>query len=124
MEDESDSAADTDEEDDEDEQTYEEAVPGSILKRNVVQLSPHFTRSGRSVKPANYNMKYHPMDAVLRPKASEKKATRIRIDRFSASSITKKSRQGERVSNLYDDSSLFPLWACRNLQDSQRKPPP
>ena len=120
--DDSDSAADTDEKDDEGEQTDEEVVPRELLERKIGQLSPHSTRSGRSVKPANYNMKYHPMDMVLRPKASEKQAARI--DRSSVSSMTKKSRQGERVSNLYDDSSLLSPWACRNLQDSQRKPPP
>ena len=100
--DDSDSAADTDEKDGEGEQTDEEVVPRKVLERKMAQLSPLSTRSGRSVKPANYNMKYHPMDAVLRPKASEKQVTRI--DRSSASSVTKRSRQGERVSNLYDDS--------------------
>ena len=120
--DDSDSAADNDEQDDEGEQTDEEVVSGEVLERKIGQLSPHSTRSGRSVKPANYNMKHHPMDMLLRPKASEKQATRI--DRSSVGSITKKSRKGERVLSLYDDSSLLPLWASRNVQDSQKKLPP
>ena len=92
MEDDSDSAADTDKQDDEGEQTDEEAVPRKALDHKIAQLSTRSTRSGRSVKAANYNMKYHPMDAVIRPKLSEKKATQI--DKSSAVPI-KKSRQGE-----------------------------
>lgn len=92
VEDDSDSATDTDDQDDEGEQTNEEAVPRKVLEIKTTQSSPHSTRSGRRVKPANYNMKYHPMDAVIRPNLNEKKATQL--DRSSAGSI-KKSRQGE-----------------------------
>ena len=101
IEDGSDSTADNDEKDDESEQTDEEVIPTKVPEHKMAQLSPNTTRSGRSVKPANYDMKYHPMDAVLRPKASKKQCTSF--DRSSVGSTAKKLRKGELMSGLYDD---------------------
>ncbi|KAL8832220.1 MAG: hypothetical protein Q9191_000390 [Dirinaria sp. TL-2023a] len=45
----------------------------------VVPVIPSYraTRSGRNVKAANYDMKHHPMDETLRPKAAAKRSVRF-----------------------------------------------
>ena len=48
------------------------------LKQEVVpEAIHHFTRTGRQVKAANYDMKRHPMDDTLRPKAAAKRGVRF-----------------------------------------------
>ena len=87
----------------------EEVMNPRPVKRVISQASPQSTRSGRSIKPANYNMKYHPMDAVLKSGSKLKQAAHNR-DPNSALEVGNKdkdSRRGERVQNVCDYSSLF-----------------
>ena len=43
----------------------------------ILEAIHHFTRTGRQVKAANYDMKRHPMDDTLRPRAAAKRLVRF-----------------------------------------------
>ena len=60
---------DTDKEDDMSKRSPKQEV--------VLEAIHHFTRTGRQVKAANYDMKRHPMDDTLRPKAAAKRSVRF-----------------------------------------------
>lgn len=75
---ESDTAADEDSSKDHDDEAEERSrSPSSSPKREVKGPEHRSTRTGRQVKVANYDMKHHPMDDVLRPKAAAKRSVRF-----------------------------------------------
>lgn len=100
---ESDSAADEDpSEDHDDEAEQKSQIPSSSPKREAEGLEHRSTRTGRQVKVANYDIKHHPMDDVLRPKAAAKRSVR-----FSglASSSQSKSNKAETNTRTTPGSS-------------------
>lgn len=105
--------------DDSDDEEEEEEEDGDDSAKKVMspepfmpaisQTSPQSTRSGRNVKPANYNMKYHPMDAVLKPGSQPRQSAPV-LKARPAVVIGKKStgkgfRRGKQVQQIHDSSS-------------------
>lgn len=75
---ESDTAADEDPGEDHDDEAKERSQsPSSSPKCEVKGPEHRSTRTGRQVKVANYDMKHHPMDDVLRPKAAARRSVRF-----------------------------------------------
>lgn len=105
------SCSDEEEDEEDGDDSTEGVMTPKPVKRVISQASPQSTRSGRSIKPANYNMKYHPMDAVLKPRSKLKQPAHTRNPSSALEagkkSKEKDSRRGERVQNVCDYSSLF-----------------
>jgi hypothetical protein len=89
---ESDSAADEDRSGDHDDEAEEKSqIPSSSPRRETKPLEHRSTRTGRQVKVANYDMKHHPMDDVLRPKAAAKRS--VRFSGLASSSQSKSTTE-------------------------------
>lgn len=84
---------------DEDEEDLE---PPTTSTKQVHSVERYSTRSGRQVKVPDYDMKHHPMDDILRPKATAKRS--VRFSRMP-SSPTSTCKTVER--NLPDLNSSF-----------------
>lgn len=106
----SDSDTDTDdkvvhEKDEMGEDENEEDQEVASLETRKCETPKKSTRSGRKVKPANYDMKQHPMDTMLRRLNTAKRAARVQS-----------SRKGEKVQETNRD-----LDSCLRVDPS---PPP
>ena len=106
----------------------------STVKHEVPEAVHHrSTRSGRQVRAANYDMKHHPMDDTLRPKAAAKRSVRFKglpaspTPSPSTPKTTKKSKTVNRKSEssptpTYDDPFTKPLsgdWSQLNDFDGR-----
>lgn len=64
-------------EDDDDNDNDNEISKSSVKQEVDVESERRFTRHGRQVKIADYDMKHHPMDDTLRPRAAVKRSVRF-----------------------------------------------
>lgn len=104
----SDTAADEDpSEDDDDEVEERSQCPSSSPEREVKGPEHRSTRTGRQVKVANYDMKHHPMDDVLRPKAAAKRSVRFSGMPDSYQSQSSKARKSTRATAESSPTTTF-----------------
>ena len=69
----------------------------------VVVPSYRATRFGRNVRAANYDMKHHPMDDILRPKASAKRSVRFKGLSSSPTPQSTSSLETEKSENAANE---------------------
>lgn len=106
------SIEDEDEDDDDDDVVDHEdvsiAASNAVVKHDTPQ-EQESTRFGRKVKLANYDMKHHPMDTTLKPRATKKCATarNLDFDLNRSTKIRKSSGTGEAAEESHENSSLL-----------------